>query len=254
LQSVYERVSKANCEILMQEWIPGDSDQIVVWGGYMSKASEPLAYFTARKIVQEPSEFGTGCVVESTPLPELLEPSVRLCRALGYQGLAEIEYKREVRNGTLKLIEINPRHWDWHQLGDASHVNLTWAAYRHLAGETVEPVQPRIQHATWIAEDALLTHALAGMCQGEFGAFKALRRFSRHTMCSIFSMADPLPFFRYTGSTLLPSLVRAAGRKIYKRIVGRAPAIPTGEPLSPSVSSEDVAISIRSVQPDYRGH
>src|SRR5271165_1550344 len=154
LQQEYNRLSAACPEILLQQWIPGATDQIVVWGGYVRKYSEPVAYFTARKLIQSPAEFGTGCVVQSESIPELIEPSVRLCRALGYEGMAEIEYKRDASDGQFKLIEINPRHWDWHQLGNATGVNLTWAAYCHLTGRPFQIANASFECAQWIAEDS----------------------------------------------------------------------------------------------------
>ncbi len=214
LQQLYERISRVQCELLLQEWIPGATDQILVWGGYARRDLEPLTYFTARKLIQCPDEFGTGCVVESDQLPDLLEPSVRLCRALAYEGLAEIEYKRDTRDGTLKLIEINPRHWDWHQLGSASRVNLTWAAYCHLSGRRIEPVSPPIQRVKWLAEDAFLTHALASFYGGQLSLRQVWSALAGKRTYGMFAWNDPLPFLRYSVATLLPSLASAAVRKV----------------------------------------
>jgi len=220
LQQEYERVSRVHHEILLQEWIPGRTDQIVVWGGYVGHGSQPLAYFTARKVVQSPAEFGTGCVVESDRIPGLLEPSVRLCTALGYEGMAEIEYKRDPRDGTIKLIEINARHWDWHQLGSASRVNLTWVAYCHLTGRPTQTARPPIQHAKWVAEDAFLRHAVAGFYRGECSPLKAWRELSGRRTYGIFAWRDPLPFLRYSVASLFPALAGAAASKIRHRVLG----------------------------------
>ncbi len=214
LQQIYERISQVQHEVLLQEWIPGATDQIVVWGGYARRDLEPLTYFTARKLIQCPDEFGTGCVVESDRLPDLLEPSVRLCRALAYEGLAEIEYKRDPRDGTLKLIEINARHWDWHQLGSASHVNLTWAAYCHLSGRPIQPVAPPIRRAKWVAEDAFLRHTLAGFYEGRLSLQQTWSALAGKRIYGMFAWNDPFPFLRYSVATQLPSLVSAAIRKI----------------------------------------
>jgi len=40
-----------------------------------------------------------------------------LLRACGYAGLAEVELKRDSKTGAFQLIEVNPRHWDQHELG-----------------------------------------------------------------------------------------------------------------------------------------
>ncbi len=244
LEREYGQISQAYPEILLQGWIPGATDQIVVWGGYLRPGAEPPTCFTARKIVQSPPEFGTGCVVESEFIPELLEPSLRLCRALGYEGMAEIEYKRDVRDGRCKLIEINVRHWDWHQLGNASGVDLTWAAYCHLSGNPMQPVDAPVRRVQWIAEDSLLTQVLSELSRGEFDRRMAMRLISARHMCSIFAWRDPLPFLRYFATVVLPGVARGAARKIRHRIVGKeiiGPAITLAANLQEGGGTERVA-------------
>jgi D-aspartate ligase len=214
LQREYKRVSKVRSEILLQEWIPGRANDIVVLGGYVSKASEFLACFTARKVLQSPEEFGTGCVVETDNVPGLFELGSRLCRTLKYEGMAEIEFKRDTRDGQLKLIEINTRHWDWHQLGQASGVNVSWTAYAHLSGQPGEMLPYSVRHCKWVAEDAFVTHALAGLYRGESGPLGLWRQVAGHRMYGIFSWKDPVPFLRYSVGFLAPTLAKAAIGKI----------------------------------------
>jgi len=214
LQQQYSRLAPVHPELLVQEWIPGSVDQIVILGGYVDERSEPLAYFTARKIVQSPEDFGTGCVVESRPIPDLLEPSLRLWRVLSYQGMAEVEYKYDARDGKFKLIEINTRHWDWHQLGRASGINLTWAAYCHLSGTAVTPIQEPVRHAIWVAEDALLMHVIASIYRRECRPLGLWRQISGRRMYGIFDWKDPMPFLRYSVGVLLPQLAKATANKI----------------------------------------
>jgi D-aspartate ligase len=133
LQEEYQRVSSVLPDVLIQEWIPGPTGQIAVLGGYVDEGGEPLTFFTAYKVLQSSDDFGTGCIVRSEEIPELLEPTIRLWRALEYQGMAEVEYKYDSRNGEHKLIEINARHWDQHHLGSARWLGkrtALWYAYR----------------------------------------------------------------------------------------------------------------------------
>jgi predicted ATP-grasp superfamily ATP-dependent carboligase len=225
LQQTYERVSQARREILLQEWIPGDTDQIVVWGGYVQRELEPVICFTARKLLQSPSEFGTGCVVESDRIPDLLEPTVRLCRALGYEGIAEVEFKRDARDGTLKLIEVNARHWDWHQLGNASQVNVTWAAYCHLTGRPVQQGLLPVQRAKWVAEDAFLRHMLASLYANESDRPKMRSVLAGQRIYGTFAWNDPFPFLRYSATTLFPALAADAARKICQSIFKAADGV-----------------------------
>src|SRR5207245_2260498 len=122
-------------------------------GGYFGANSQALGYFCARKLVQEPEDFGTGCLVQNLPLEELVEPSLRLCTSLNYRGMAEIEYKYDTQARQYKLIEINARHWDWHQLAHMSGVNLTRLAYSDLTGHQLDASTSRKNGGKWIAED-----------------------------------------------------------------------------------------------------
>ena len=214
LQHLYERIRKVHSEILLQEWIPGGDDQLTIWGGYFCEQGDPLAYFTAKKIVQCPPEFGTGCVVESALIPGLLSPSVSLCRALDYHGMAEIEYKLDPRDGQFKLIEINARHWDWHELGRACGVNLTWAAYCNWTGRDISPMTPKPGRTQWVAEDVLLMQLSSRISRIDFRWLRPRRSMIRQRMFGIFSWRDPVPFLRYFVTTLAPRMVGAALRKI----------------------------------------
>jgi D-aspartate ligase len=214
LRREYARVANVHPEVLIQEWIPGATDQIGVLGGYASEGGELLAYFTVRKILQSPDDFGTGCIVRSEAIPELLEPTVRLLRALGYQGMAEVEYKFDPRTGEHKLIEINTRHWDQHKLGEASGINLSWVAYGSLTGRKVELQRPAASRVTWIAEDALLLHVLRGFYRHELHFGTLREQLSGPRMYGIFAWNDLRPFVRHTFGVTLPSVARQVWNKI----------------------------------------
>jgi len=210
LEKEYVRVSVAHPEILVQEWISGGTDNIVIAGAYVGKNSQPLAYFTARKIVQSPDDFGTGCIVRSEDIPDVLEPTMQLWKALGYRGMAEVEYKRDPRTGKLLLIEMNTRHWDQHALSRASGLNLSWTAYCDSIGMEVLPVQIRTVRATWIAEDAMLTYILQGIYHRNFKPGMLSSQLSGPRTYGIFSWRDPWPFVRYFFTGMLPTIIKQA--------------------------------------------
>jgi D-aspartate ligase len=210
LRSEYRQISEVTRQVLVQEWIPGPADQIVVVGGYVGEGFELLAHFTARKILQSPDDCGTGCIVRSEPIPDILEPTRRLFHALRYQGLAEVEYKFDSRTGEYKLIEINTRHWDQHQLGDASGVNLSWVAYCHLTGRSVPEAEGPVVLATWIAEDALLMRLIRSVFHPELRTAHLRTKLSGPRMYGVFVANDPLPACRYFIGAIIPDLTRKA--------------------------------------------
>ena len=214
LQEEYDQVSQVNPEVLVQEWIPGSTQDIAILGGYFGRGSEPLGYFCARKLVQEPDDFGTGCVVQNVDLQELVEPSARLCKSLAYRGMAEIEYKRDANTGEYKLIEINTRHWDQHELAHMSGVNLTRVAYTDLTGQELDAHTPQHPGGKWVAEDAMLLYSASGIYNRRLTLKTLFRELSGPKMFGIFRWADPMPFLRYTLSSMFPAMGKMALRKM----------------------------------------
>lgn len=214
LSQEYKQVAAVSSEVLVQEWIPGSSNEIVIMGGYFGHSSQALGYFCARKLMQEPEDFGTGCLVQNLPLEELVEPSVRLCRSLNYRGMAEIEYKYDANTREYKLIEINARHWDWHQLARMSGVNLTRVAYSDLTGHALDSSTSRKTGGKWIAEDAFMLHAAAAIYKRRVKLRTLLQQLSGPKMFAIFAWDDPLPFLRYGLQSMLPAIGKMAWAKL----------------------------------------
>ena len=157
LENEYSQLGQVTDELLVQEYIPGGDSDIVVCCCYINQSGELLGYFTGRKLRQSPAFFGTGCLVEACSIPEIVAPSVKLLRACGYAGLAEIEFKYDASIQTYFLIEVNPRHWDQHELGVPIGINLTWIAYQAAIGFPPRPQTPVYNGPLkWIAERELL--------------------------------------------------------------------------------------------------
>jgi predicted ATP-grasp superfamily ATP-dependent carboligase len=174
LIAAYERIREHEPVATIQQYIPGPEENLVVFGSYCSSAGAVRAYFTGRKILQLPPLRGTGVVLEGCPVPEIVEPSKALLRALGFTGISEIEFKIHETTKVPYLIEINPRHWDQHHLGTACGVNLSLELYRDVTGHRlagiVEPTPAGPAQTgypiRWIAEEELLFHLLPNVVRG----------------------------------------------------------------------------------------
>ena len=136
-------------EPMVQDLIPGGDGELYSLGAYLNEALEPLGLFCGRKVRQTPPGIGTARLAEAVWVQEVVDAGVELMRALGCNGLAQVEYKRDPRDGRFKLMEINPRLWQWHSLATACGVDLTLIAYRDQTGEHVEPVQSNGRRRTW---------------------------------------------------------------------------------------------------------
>jgi D-aspartate ligase len=135
-------------EPMVQEVIPGGDGELYTLGSYL-RNGEPLGLFSGRKLRQTPPGVGTCRVGEAVWVEEVVDSGLKLLRALDFHGLSQVEFKRDPRDGAYKLMEVNPRLFQWHGLAAACGVDLPLIAYRDLTGERVEPVSANGSRKRW---------------------------------------------------------------------------------------------------------
>ncbi len=138
LVEAFDRIHGAGLEVMVQELIPGPDDEIYLCYAYYSRLGQPLAVFTKRKLRQFPIHAGYGCANESVREPEVARLGRMFLESLSFRGLGGVEFKRDARDGQLKMIEVHGRSPMTGGLAAASGLDLPWIAYRDLIGETVE--------------------------------------------------------------------------------------------------------------------
>jgi len=176
--------------ILVQELIPG-GDQYSY--AALVRQGRPVVEVVARRVRQYPPEFGFfSTFVESIERPEIEQPSRDFLRSLDYDGLIELEYKRDPRDGRYKLLDANPRVWGWHTLGRRAGGDFPWLAFRQARGESVAPARvPPGRRWLYAAPDALA--ALALWRRGRLSLARYLRTLRPPLQEAVFTAADPLP-------------------------------------------------------------
>ena len=136
-------------EPLVQEVVPGGDDALYTLGSYLAQDGEALGTFCGRKLRQTPPGVGTCRVGEAVWVEEVVDQGLKVLRALEHKGLSQVEFKRDSRDGTLKLMEVNPRLWQWHGLASACGVDLPRIAYEDLTGERPQPVSMNGRRRRW---------------------------------------------------------------------------------------------------------
>jgi predicted ATP-grasp superfamily ATP-dependent carboligase len=136
-------------EPMVQDLIPGGDDELYTLGAYLSESLEPLGVFCGRKLKQTPPGIGTARLAEAVWVDEVVDSGLQLLRALRCNGLSQVEFKRDPRDGRFKLMEVNPRLWQWHGLAAACGVDIPLIAYRDLTGEAVQPVSTNGAGKRW---------------------------------------------------------------------------------------------------------
>jgi predicted ATP-grasp superfamily ATP-dependent carboligase len=99
--------------VMVQERIVGPG--IGVFALY--RGGHPVAMFSHRRIRERPPWGGVSVLSESVPIDESSRHyATQLLDALNWHGVAMVEFKRDTRDGELKLMEINGRFWGSLQL------------------------------------------------------------------------------------------------------------------------------------------
>ncbi len=149
LMKILEQTFAVQQNVMVQEIIPGKSDRLVVTAGYFNNGGTPVATIQERKLRQSPPDFGIGSLTQTCVDEEAREQSLRFFKALSYEGIGEVELKRDPRDEKLKLMEINPRTWTQISQTGAAGVDLPLIEYCDLAKVPLPEIMPRIGVRWW---------------------------------------------------------------------------------------------------------
>jgi D-aspartate ligase len=108
LEQFFRMSEAAGVEMLVTEMVPGP-DQYHSFYTYLDERGEPLFTFTKQKLRQYPITFGAGVYHIMDWNQEVADLGLRFCQGAGLRGLLNVEFKRDVRDGQLRLIECNHR-------------------------------------------------------------------------------------------------------------------------------------------------
>ncbi len=196
LTDAYRAASAHGFRVVVQEEIEGPPSSLCSLALYAIRKGEVVAAFTSQKLGQVPADFGDGLIVKAVQAPELIPLGERVIRHFGYYGMADIEFKWDVRAKLFKLLDINPRPWLWINLPTACGVNLSYAAYLDAMGCAIDP-KVFVQHdfqTRWVSMRGLLVYLIRSLRvrrqKGEL--LSLLRQVRGRRVGPLFSVEDPL--------------------------------------------------------------
>jgi len=181
-------------EILIQERIPGGGENQY---SFCAICKDGAAYgaFVARRRRQYPVEFGNASTfVETVDQPEVEVAGRRFLEAIRFDGVVEIEFKFDPRDGKYKILDVNPRIWCWHTLGKAAGIDFPYLLWRQVVGLPA-PTLGVPHNAAWVRE---ITDVVAILKSPSRSAeLKRLLQavFQRRLTSASLNLLDPLPFF-----------------------------------------------------------
>jgi D-aspartate ligase len=126
--------------MLLTEVVEG-TDECCSYYSYLDEDGTPLTHFTKRKLRQYPTRFGLGTYHMTRWQPDVAELGLRFFQGVGLRGVGNVEFKRDARDGQLKLIECNPRFTNAHELVSRSGIDFGRLAYARLTGRPLPPLE-----------------------------------------------------------------------------------------------------------------
>jgi len=206
LQALFLRASRsiAVADIMLQEIIPGDGHRQLSYCAFF-KDGRAHSTLLARRLRQHPREFGRAATyVETMDLPEIEELAERFLRAINFNGIVEVEFKQDPRDGKDKLLDINARAWGFHGLGQAVGVDFPYMLYADQFGEQLEPRRAK-PGLGWLRMVTDVPVALSDMLHGYLSVGDYMRSLRNTRTESVFCLKDPLPSLAELA--LLPYLI-----------------------------------------------
>jgi predicted ATP-grasp superfamily ATP-dependent carboligase len=197
---------------LIQEYVPGGDDAMSMVTVVYSAASRLLAAFTARKVRQWPPGGGVTAYGISTRDDDLLQLVRPFFDRVGWRGPAEVELKLDPRDGTHKVLEINPRLPGYLRHASLCGVEPAVVAVRAAVGEDQPPVTGLSAYREGVAYVAPAVfassvrhhadargwwHALRDACRQSIAAGPMLRSL----------LSDPLPMIVRTVVPMRPLVI-----------------------------------------------
>ena len=139
LEAIWPRLRAFGADLLAQELIPGPETLVESYHAYVDENGELVADFTGRKLRTKPADYGHTTALTITDDPDIRQVGRDVVRRLQLTGVAKLDFKR-TPDGSLRLLEVNPRFNLWHHPAALAGVNIPALVWADLTGGPRPPV------------------------------------------------------------------------------------------------------------------
>lgn len=194
-------------QTMLQEHVPGGSEAVWTFDGYVGTSGEFLCAFTGRRLRQRGAGTGETTLGVCAPNETVADLARRLLRKLEYRGIVDIGFHYDRRDGEYKVFDVNPRIGSSFRMFVADNgIDVLRALHLDLTGRPVPPSYIS-NGRKWIDESGDLRTSVElyrGRSLDLRSWARSLRGIEEGTW---WAADDPIPFFNMG----LQSLPSAAG-------------------------------------------
>lgn len=183
---------------LIQERILGDDLELTL----LCADGELVAASTYVSVRNAPLPFGPPVACRTIRDDKLVESGAQLLKAIRYEGVAHLDFRRDRRDGLAKLLDFNARLAGTNELSTRSGVNFPLMLYKLALGE--KPA-PRLIHGRDLEFRWLLYGELRHLVQSPRKTQVIRNLLQWNNVSTDIRFSDPLPHVAHLIGTLKSS-------------------------------------------------
>lgn len=190
-----EQCQAAGLEMVLQEYIPGPPTNHYFIDGFVDREGIVKALFARQRLRMSPPDFGNSTMMVSVPLADAAGAIATLKSLLAdikYRGIFSAEFKRDERDGTFNIIEVNARPWWYVEFAARCGVNVCDLAVRDALGKNVPMISTYDVGRRCVFPYYDLQAVRAEMSAGRLGLLGWARSWLGPYQ-PVFRWSDPLP-------------------------------------------------------------
>ena len=231
LLAAYDRMEvPERPNLMLQEYIPGGPESIWMFNGYLDRRSRCLVGFTGTKQRQCLPHTGPTSLGVCQRNPPLERATTEFLAAVGYQGVVDLGWRYDARDGRYKLLDVNPRIGGTFRLFVASNgMDVARALYLDLTGQPVPAAAAR-DGRKWLVEPNDLQASLLYWREGTLTPGQWLGSLRGVEEAAWFARDDLAPFLAMCRSAAAMAAAKAARSRHGRRRPASQPdaAVPAG--------------------------
>jgi D-aspartate ligase len=218
-------------DLLLQEYLPRESSEDWFTHAYAANSGDEFTVFTGRKLRSWPTFGGVTVTGVATPNEELAQMATGLLRSLDYRGPADLDWRRDLRDGGYRLLDFNPRVGGQFRIfqGVGNGIDIARLLHLDLTNRPTPSVH-QLEGLRFLDELFVLPSTYAiwkqsgrkrtieGPRGGKFVRFRQADR--KWPEFAWFAFDDPLPFL-----SLVFGIIRALVVGRVRRKLGRIPGL-----------------------------
>lgn len=144
LTKYFQFSTRYGMKVTVQEIVPGPPNSSYQLEGYYNSYYNPDILFARQRLRIDPLDFGDAVLSISIPIEKLTEEKKLInefIKSIGYKGLMSAEFKKDARDGKMKILEVNARPWLNCWLSSVCGSDILFYSYLDAIGEKTKYIE-----------------------------------------------------------------------------------------------------------------